>query len=67
MSTEVEYNHLFGTLPQQTTIVKLFSQLEKERKELTERAAPSSPVAAFLGPRPSLGRDISFFVQFVHF
>ena len=55
MSTEAEYNHLLGTLAQQTTIVKLFSQLEEERKELTERAAPNSPLAAFIGPRPSLG------------
>jgi hypothetical protein len=36
-------------------ILKLFSQLEEERKELAERAAPSSPVAASIGPRPLIG------------
>ena len=54
-NTEVKYAHLFGTLTEQVTIVKLFSQLIEERQELAERAAPSSPVAALIGPRPSAG------------
>ena len=55
MNTEVQYNDLFGTLTQQITIVKMFSQLDEERKELAESATPSSPVAACIGPRPSPG------------
>ena len=55
MNTELQYNYMFGTLTQQIRIAKNFSQLEEERKELAESATPSSPVAACIGPRPSLG------------
>ena len=48
LNTDIEYTHLFGTLTQQINIVKLFSLLEEERKELTHQmAAPSLPVAGF--------------------
>ena len=56
LNTDIEYTHLFGTLTQQINIVKLFSLLEEERKELAHQmAAPSLPVAGFTGPRPSPG------------
>ena len=52
-NTDIQYSQLYGTLEQQINIVKLFSLLEEERKELLERSTPSSPVAADIGPRPS--------------
>ena len=37
-NTKIEYAHSFGTLTQLATIVKHFSMLNDERKELAERA-----------------------------
>ena len=66
INTDIQYSQLYGTLEQQINIVKLFSLLEEERKELLERSTPSSPVAADIGPRPSPRLWSLFLVQFVH-
>ena len=55
-NTPVKYSDIYGTLTQQTNIVKLFIQLEEERKELSGRAAPGLPVADDTGPRPTPGQ-----------
>ena len=54
-NTPVKYSDIYGTLTQQTNIVKLFIQLEEERKELSGKAAPGLPVADDTGPRPTPG------------
>ena len=44
-NTSIKYSDIFGSITEQINIVKRFSQLEEERMELGQRAAPSSPVA----------------------
>ena len=51
-NTQIQYSDLFGSLQEQIKIVKLYSQLEEEREELTQEGASSSPVADNTGPRP---------------
>ena len=51
----MEYSDIYGTLTQETKMVKLLIQLEEERKELLERAAPGSTVADNTGPWPTPG------------
>ena len=51
-NTQVQYSDLFGSLQEQIEIVKLYSQLEEEREELTQQGASSLPVADNTGPRP---------------
>ena len=53
-NTDIVYSDIFGSLTQQTNVVKLFAQLEEERMEL-HLVAPSSPMADNIGPRPSPG------------
>ena len=48
--TQVQYSDLYGNLEKQVSIVKLFSKLEEEREELTQREAASTPVAEITGP-----------------
>ena len=57
--TLVEYSDIYGGLIKQVEIVKLYAKLEQEREELSNREAPSSPVAVITGPW-SLGRDIAY-------
>ena len=54
-NTHIDYSYIYGSLEQQIEIVQLFSLLEEEREELTDKDAPSWPVAANTGPRPSPG------------
>ena len=44
LNTSVRYSYLYGSLQQQIELVKLFSRLEEERKEMNQDA-PSPPVA----------------------
>ena len=46
------FENLYGNLEHQIEIVKLNAMLKKERQKLSDREAPSSPVADNAGPRP---------------
>jgi hypothetical protein len=48
--TQVKYSDIYGDIHKQVQIVKLFSKLEEEREELTQREAASTPVAEITGP-----------------